>query len=119
VAVLLCFLAQLVGIPALVGAIVAQIGVAAVSAALLLVTNTRVPWTNERDPYAQTTDELLRTAVMLPDGKVYGRRVIDDRHVVERLSDILEDEAAKRPPPAAMPPWAIEIASEQTPREEL
>jgi len=122
-AVLLFFLAQIVGVPALVGAIVAQIGVAAITAGLLIETNTRRPWSNERDPYAQTTDELLRNAVLLPDQRPYGRRANDDRNVVTRLSEILEEEAAKHPPSEHTPPWAIEIATEhartEAPQEEL
>lgn len=104
-AILLCFLADIVGIPALVAAIVAQIGVAAVSAALLLVTNTRRPW--GADAYAATTDELLRPAVMVGD-RPYGRRAHDDRNVVDRLSDILEEEASLRKP-GETPAWVLGI----------
>lgn len=104
-AVLLCFLAQIVGVPWLVGAIVAQIGVAAISAGILLVTNTRRPWS--ADSFGQTTDDLLRPAVMVGD-RPYGRRAHDDRNVVERLSEVLEEEAGKRKP-GDTPAWVIDI----------
>ncbi len=116
-AVLLLFLADLTTVPLLVAAIVVQIGVAAISGGILLVTNTRRPW-SERDPYAATTADLLREPVLLPDGRPYGRRKVDDGNVVERLSAILEEEAAKHPPGARVPPWAIEIANEHAPQED-
>jgi hypothetical protein len=112
--VLLFYIADLAPIQALLGAFVAMDGAFLLLLAMYLVTNTRRSW-DAPDPYAQTTDELLRSAVLLPDGRPYGRRDRDDRGVVERLSDILEEEAAKRPPSTRTPPWAIEIASEQAP----
>jgi hypothetical protein len=106
-------LAQVVTSWPIVLAIVLLLAVFGVGGGILLVTNTRPSWPT--DPYAQTTDELLRGAVLLPDGRPYGRRDRDDRNVVDRLSDILEEEAAKRPPSERTPPWAIEVAREQAP----
>jgi hypothetical protein len=122
VAVLLCFLAALVGIPALVGAIVVQVGVACVGGGIILVTNTRRPAGRDpdaplraADPYAATTDQLMREAVLLADGQPYGRRDRDDHTVVKRslteqISDLVEAEAARRPSPAKTPAWAIDLA---------
>lgn len=118
--VLLFYVAGLVGVPWLLGAFVAMDGAFGLLLAVYLVTNTRRPFA--ADPYAQTTDDLLRDAVMIGD-RPYGRRANDDRDVVARLSDILEEEAAKHPPSTRTPPWAIEIATEharaETPPEEL
>jgi hypothetical protein len=119
--VLLFYVAGLVGVPWLLAAFVAMDGAFLLLLAVYLVTNTRRPFAV--DPYAQTTDDLLRSAVLLPDGRPYGRRDRDDRNVVDRLSEILEEEAARQPPSDRTPPWAIEIASEharaETPQEEL
>jgi hypothetical protein len=87
--------------------------------AVLLATNTRRPWgidpnfgpyysarpKEEADPYASSTEELLRHAVQLPDGKGYGRRQSDDRTVVQRLA------APDRPLPLRLerPAWANEM----------
>lgn len=118
--VLLFYVAGLVGVPWLLSAFVSMDGAFGLLLAVYLVTNTRRPFAV--DPYAQTTDDLLRSAVLLPDGRPYGRREKDDRHVVDRLSEILEEEAAKHPPSDRTPPWAIEIATEharaETPLEE-
>lgn len=114
-AVLLCFLAQIVGVPFLVGAIVAQIGVAAISAGLLIETNTRRAW--PADPFGFATDELIQRGVQLPSGQVFGRRD-DDRPVVDRLSEILEQEAAKRPA-SERTPWWIEERRGQPQDDEI
>jgi hypothetical protein len=90
VAILLCFLAGLVGIPFLVGALVAQIGVAGIGGALLLVTNTR--------PSDAT--------------RPWGRRQ-EDKGLIETISEAMEREAAKRPGPARTPDWAIGIADSE------
>jgi hypothetical protein len=113
IAVQFLFVAGLQGIAALIIAIVMQIAVFLVSGSLLLVTNTRRPRgvdPDERspDPFGQTSEELRRS-VALPDGRLYGRRKVDDRNVVERLSDILEEEAAKREPPQSTPQWALNL----------
>jgi hypothetical protein len=87
--------------------------------AVLLATNTRRPWgidpnvgphlsldhPQEADPYASSTEELLRHAVQLPDGNGYGRRQSDDTTVVRRL------ETAHRPlpPRPERPTWASEM----------
>jgi hypothetical protein len=87
--------------------------------AVLLATNTRRPWgidpnlgshysippRVEADPYASSTEELLRHAVQLPDGNGYGRRQSDDRTVVQRLA------AADRPLPLhpPRPAWVDEM----------
>ena len=119
--VLLFYIADLAPIQALLLAFVAMDAAFVLLLAICLVSNTRRPFAI--DPYAQTTDDLLRGAVLLPDGRPYGRREKDDRHVVDRLSEILEEEAAKHPPSDRTPPWAIEIATEharaETPKEEL
>lgn len=116
--VLLFYVASLAPIEALLIAFVAMDGAFGVALALLITTNTRRPWA-ERDPYADTTADLLREPVLLPDGRPYGRRAVDDRNVVERLSDILEEEAQKHPPGARTPAWAIEIATEHAVAEDL
>ena len=110
--VLLFYIADLVPIQALLLAFVAMDSAFGLLLAVYLVTNTRRPYAI--DPYAQTTDELLRDAVMVGD-RPYGRRANDDRDVVARLSDILEEEASKRPGPANTPAWAVEIHRQHTP----
>ena len=87
--------------------------------AVLLATNTRRPWgidpnlgplysihrKEEADPYGSSTEELLRQAVQLPDGKGYGRRQSDDATLVRRLA------TAERPLPPIpeRPAWAAEM----------
>ena len=99
VAALLLYVADLAGVPALVAAIVVQIGVAVSISGLLLVTNTRVNWSKP-----DTTEPIT-----LADNQPYGRRQTDDRSVVDRLSAVLEEAAAQRPGPAKTPDWAIGI----------
>lgn len=91
--------------------------------AVLLATNTRRPWgidpnlgpqssgfdTAEADPYGATTEQLLRHAIQLPDGKGYGRRRLDDPEVVRRLSPKAEQDARSLPPPSPRPVWAAEM----------
>lgn len=117
IAIHLLFIAGLVDIAALIGAIVAQCGIFLVSGALLLVTNTRrpagidpnaPPIAQAVDPFGQTSDEL-RSAVLLPDRQPYGRRKHDDVNVVKRLIGKFEDEDALRPPPAETPRWALDL----------
>jgi len=109
-AVMLMYVADLTDVPALVGAIVVQIGVSATLAALLIQTNTRRPRGVDPDVNADdATIAAMGRGVMLDDGRPYGRRRNDDRNVVERLSSILEEEAAKRPGPAKTPDWAINL----------
>ena len=99
--------------------------------AVLLATNTRRPWgidpnldphysippKAEADPYASSTEELLRHAVQLPDGNGYGRRQSDDRTVVRRLA--VADRPLTLNPPR--PAWADEMLppafQEQLPEE--
>jgi hypothetical protein len=117
IGVIFFYVAGLVNIAALLGAVVAQIAVFLVTSALLLTTNTRRPAgidpnaplvKHSRDPFSQTTDEL-RGAVLLPDSRPYGRRISDDRHVVERLIDRLEKDDEKRPAPVSTPQWALDL----------
>jgi len=89
VAVVLCYLAQLVGVPALVAASVAWIGVFPIVCALLLVTNTRP----------------------IDGPKAWGRRQAD-KGIIETISEALEREAAKRPGPARTPDWAVGLDDE-------
>lgn len=119
VTVILFYVASLATVPALLGAITTQIAVFLIATAILLVSNTRRP--AGRNPDAPDAP-AERPRVMLSDGKPYGGRFSDDRSVVNRLSDILEDEAARRPPPPRTPDWAIgvmdghtEIGSEELP----
>jgi len=118
IAIQLLFIAGLVDIAALIGSIVAQVGVFLVSGAVLLVSNTRRPdgidpnapplAAPRDDPFGQTSDEL-RAAVLLPDRQPYGRRKHDDVNVVKRLIGKFEDEDALRPPPAETPRWALDL----------
>ncbi len=117
IAIHLLFIAGLVDIAALIGAIVAQCGAFLVASALLLVTNTRrpagidpnaPPQRSTPDPFGQTADEL-RAAVLLPDRRAYGRRDSDDAEVVKRLIGKFEAEDAKRPPPTETPRWALDL----------
>lgn len=105
VAVLMLFLTGIVKIPWLVAALVCQIGAAIFGSGLLLVTNTRRPAGIDPDT----------APITLPDGAVYGRRQGDDRSVVDRLSAILEEEAAQRPGPARTPDWAIDTRHDEEP----
>ncbi|HEU5100486.1 MAG TPA: hypothetical protein VFU22_15765 [Roseiflexaceae bacterium] len=87
--------------------------------AMLLATNTRRPWgidpnigphsrtqaQEEVDPYATSTEDLLRHAVQLPDGNGYGRRQSDDPTVVRRLASIDQP----LPPKLDRPAWATEM----------
>jgi hypothetical protein len=84
VTVTLCYLAQIVGVPFLVGACVAWIGVFPIVSAILLVTNT----------HSADTDRL------------WGRRQ-EDKGIIETISEAMEREAAKRPGTAKTPDWAI------------
>jgi hypothetical protein len=91
--------------------------------AVLLATNTRRPWgidpnlgspysmhrTEEVDPYATSTEELLRHAVQLPDGNGYGRRQSDDVTVVRRLASAVAHDDQPLPPKLERPGWASEI----------
>jgi ABC-type transport system involved in multi-copper enzyme maturation permease subunit len=108
-------LASLLDSPLIVLAVVLLIAVFGVVFALLLVTNTRRPSGIDpnlpllpRDPFGMTSEDL-RNAVLLADQQPYGRRKKDDRNVVERLSEILEDEASRRPAPDSMPPWVVDM----------
>jgi hypothetical protein len=94
--------------------------------AVLLATNTRRPWgidpnlgpqstgfsAAEADPYGATTEQLLRHAIQLPDGKGYGRRRLDDPEVVRRLSSRAEQEERSLPPPSPRPVWAAEMLAD-------
>lgn len=98
------------------------------SLAVLLATNTRRPWgidpnigpqfstfeAVEADPYGETTEDLLRHAIQLPDGKGYGRRRQDDTEVVRRLSTSATPEEHPLPPlpPPSRPAWASEMLAE-------
>jgi len=88
--------------------------------AVLLATNTRRPWgidpnlgphfsvqQEAPDPYASSTEELLRHAVQLPDGNGYGRRQSDDTTVVRRIASAVERDPL--PPRLSRPAWASEI----------
>jgi hypothetical protein len=88
VSVFLLFLASLVTTPALVAAIVVQVAVVGIGAALLLVTNTRRP--AGIDPDAEPPQ--------------WGRRQ-EDKGIIETISDALESEAKRRPFPARTPDW--------------
>ncbi len=99
--------------------------------AVLLATNTRRPWgidpnlgsrpaarlTEETDAYGATTEDLLRHAVQLPDGRGYGRRQSDDPTVVRRLAPKREHDDRPIPLTRARPAWAVEMLS-PTYREE-
>jgi len=113
--VLLFYVANLIGVPFLLFAFVTMDTAFLALLALFLVTNTNPNANRARDPYADTTADLLRDGVMLPDQRPYGRREKDDRNVVARLSDILEDEAARRPPSNHTPAWAINLARANEP----
>ena len=113
--VALFFVAGLVDVPWLLGALVAQIGVFAVATALLLTTNTRRPAgidpnAPERriDPFALPTEQL-KIGVDLGDGQPYGRRNADDPAVVKRMIRQFEEEDRQRPPPANVPAWARDL----------
>ena len=101
--------------------------------AVLLATNTRRPWgidpnlglpstmlrKEEADPYGTSTEELLRQAVQLPDGKGYGRRQSDDPTVVRRVA-VVERENLPLPPKFERPAWVTEMlppALREEPRE--
>jgi len=101
--------------------------------AVLLATNTRRPWgvdpnlglhatmlrKEEVDPYGTSTEELLRQAVQLPDGKGYGRRQSDDPTVVRRVA-VVEGENLPPPPKFERPAWVTEMlppAFSEEPRE--
>jgi hypothetical protein len=103
-AILLLFLAQLVGIRALVAAIVVQAATFLIAGAFALVSNTRRP--RGIDPDAP---RVVGEPPLLPDGRPYGRRKKDDLGVLDRLSAVLESEAGKRPPPEQTPAWAADI----------
>jgi hypothetical protein len=109
--VLLFFVAGLASIPALLLASVALSGAFVLLLAICLVSNTRRPWANERDPFGQTSEALLRTGVMVGD-RPYGRRGSDDAAVVKRLIGKFEAEV-QRPPPASAPAWAAELLHDQ------
>jgi hypothetical protein len=106
--VLLFFVAGLASLTWFLLAFVAMDAAFLLSVALLIETNTRRAWSAARDPYGHTTDELLRNPVMLPDDRPYGRRAHDDRNVVARLSDILEEEADRRKP-GETPAWVVDV----------
>jgi len=115
IAIQLCFVAGLAGIPWLIGAIVAQIAAFLISGSLLLVTNTRRPYgidpnappVRAADPFGQTSDELRSAAIV--GGLPYGRRVHDDVAVVKRLIGKFEAEDAQRPAKGGTPPWALDL----------
>lgn len=104
---LLFYIANLAPVQALLLAFVAMDAAFVLLLAICLVSNTR-PRSAWPDPWSKTTDELLHDAVQLPDGGGYGRRHSDDRGVVARLSEVLEDEAAKRPR-GQTPAWVMSI----------
>lgn len=105
-------LAQVVDSLLIVLAIVVLLAVFGIGAGILITTNTR-PWASN-DPFAATADELLRPPLLRDEERRVTPGTIDDRGVVQRLSDILEDEAAKRPPPKDAPPWAIGVRHDDT-----
>jgi hypothetical protein len=94
------------GRPWLVGAVVVFVGAAMIALGLLVSTNTRRP--RGVDPDVEPNPS--RNGIILNDGRPYGRRERDDPSVVDRLSAILEEEAAKRPGPAKTPDWARGLA---------
>jgi hypothetical protein len=104
--VLLFYVAQIVGVPWLLGAFVGMDAAFFVALALLITTNTRPRWP---DPYAQTTAELLRPPLLRDDDRRTTPGTIDNRGIVARMSDMLEEEASKRPAPENAPPWAIDM----------
>lgn len=73
-------------------AVVLLLGVFGIAFGLLIATNVR-------------TD--APAGVTLPDGSTFGRRV-DDRPLIERMSEMIEAEAAQRPAPARGPDWFSE-----------
>ncbi len=104
--VLLFFVAGLTGVPALLGAFVGMDTAFLVLLALFITTNTRPRWP---DPYAADTLDLLRPPLYVGEDRRVKPGTVDDRSVVQRLSDILEEEASKRPAPEHTPPWAIDM----------
>lgn len=115
------FVAQLLSIVWMIGALVAQIAVFLVFGALLLVTNTRRPYgidpnaaqhrQREADrAFASPTADLFRqrVKVQLPDGNAYGGRKDDDPEVVQRLL------SAIAPQPQPMPDWAQALRPKDT-----
>lgn len=89
---ILLFLAQIVGIPYLVGSVIAQIVAFVLTTEIMLVTNTRVGW---RAPDAAH-----------PAGIAYGRRQDDIEDVTKELSDVMERAAARqRTGPVRTPDW--------------
>jgi len=125
--VLLFYVTDLAPIQALLLAFVALLGAFVTLLVITLVSNTRRPAgidpnapPRRVDPFGATTDEL-RGAVLLPDSRPYGRRISDDRHVVERLIDRLEKDDSARPPPVTTPQWALDLQQtngDATPLEE-
>lgn len=125
--VLLFFVAQIVDLPWLLVAFVAQDGAFLLCLALFLISNTRRLYgvdpnvRNEQraeqrqpaaDPFASDTADLFRDAVLLPDGRPYGRRKDrDDPEVVKRLIGIPEPQAAP------MPDWAKGMRPKGAPDE--
>lgn len=113
IAIELCSIAGLVGIEWRISAIVVHVAVFVIAAALLLTTNTRRPAGVDpnapRNGHAGDAPDALRPGVLLPDNRPYGRRAADDRAVVDRLSEVLEDAASRRPGPARTPEWALNL----------
>ena len=75
-------------------AVVLLLGVFGVAFGLLIATNVR--------PDAAA-------GVTLPDGRAFGRRA-DDRPLIERMSEMIETEAAQRPGPSRVPDWFADDA---------
>lgn len=114
--VLLFYVAELAPIQALLLAFVTMDIAFLAGLALLITTNTR-PWASN-DPFAATADELLRPPLLRDEERRVRAGTIDDRGVVQRLSDILEQEAALHPMSDTTPPWRIDRRGDDTPQED-
>lgn len=115
-AVLLFFVAGLAPIQALLWAFVAMDAAFGLLFASYLVTNTRRAW--PADPYGMTADELLRPPLLRHEERRVTAGTIHDRSLIERMSDMIEDEAAMRPMAEKPPAWRIDRRADDPPTEE-
>jgi len=106
-AVLLFYIADLAPIQALLTAFVAMDSAFGLLFGSYLVTNTRRAF---YDPYADTTEALLlRPPPHIGDERRVKVGTAKDRTLTERISDMVEQEAAARLLSSITPPWVASI----------
>lgn len=114
--VFLFFAAALVSIPWLLVAFGVMDAAFFVALALLVTAHTRPSW--PADPYALDTAELLRPPLLRTEERRVTAGTVHDRSLTQRISDMVEADAALNPPSDKTPAWRIDRRTDDAPKEE-